>query len=464
MPSRGANDFDQRDIGKFQIWLILICGVLMIAHRVHMQIIDFASLEPAWQCLQNVSACKVNQICPASNDVRCRIPRSTWEFTGSKTYSIVTQYDLICDRKWYVEVVSSAFFIGWAPGSLFFGPINHKYGRRNVLFAVSALFFLTSLSCVFSTNVWVVVSLRFISGFLLGGKKSNLVLITSEFVGFRHRPLALGTINVMNGLSIAVLTVNAYFVRPWKYLYALCTVPYLFILPAWFFIPESPAWLRNEEKVDELVDTLSYIDAANGHIALAPEIKPKSESDGDEHQIIEIELYGHDITFWKPLLWAILSFTTAMSYMALTFTSPFILPGHLYLNYLLSGIMEIPGCMLGVYSCRRLGRRKTMMWSTVSGGLLCIAIGLIPLTGKLAYWRLICSTLAKVGLAATLEARCTWFTEMHSNWERARAYGVVHLNLRSRGESRVRGQLSTPKFGTLSHFTKVSSNDFKVSK
>ena len=179
MPSRGANDFDQRDIGKFQIWLILICGVLMIAHRVHMQIIDFASLEPAWQCLQNVSDCKVNQSYPASNDIRCRIPRSTWEFTGSKTYSIVTQYDLICDRKWYVEVVSSAFFIGWAPGSLFFGPINHKYGRRNVLFAVSALFFLTSLSCVFSTNVWVVVSLRFISGFLLGGKKSNLVLITS---------------------------------------------------------------------------------------------------------------------------------------------------------------------------------------------------------------------------------------------------------------------------------------------
>ena len=32
----------------------------------------------------------------------------------------------------------------------------------------------------------------------------------------------------------------------------------------------------------------------------------------------------------------------------------------------------------------------------------------------------------------------------------------------SRGKSRVRQQLSTPKFGTLYHFTKVSSDDFKV--
>ena len=34
---------------------------------------------------------------------------------------------------------------------------------------------------------------------------------------------------------------------------------------------------------------------------------------------------------------------------------------------------------------------------------------------------------------------------------------------RSRWESRVQEQLSTPKFGTLYHFIKVSSDDFKVS-
>ena len=33
----------------------------------------------------------------------------------------------------------------------------------------------------------------------------------------------------------------------------------------------------------------------------------------------------------------------------------------------------------------------------------------------------------------------------------------------SRGERPIQGQLSTPKFGTLYHFTKVSSDDFKVS-
>ena len=39
---------------------------------------------------------------------------------------------------------------------------------------------------------------------------------------------------------------------------------------------------------------------------------------------------------------------------------------------------------------------------------------------------------------------------------------LTQVDSASRGESGLRGQLSTPKFGSLYHFTKVSSDDIKV--
>ena len=39
---------------------------------------------------------------------------------------------------------------------------------------------------------------------------------------------------------------------------------------------------------------------------------------------------------------------------------------------------------------------------------------------------------------------------------------IQYARQTSRGKSRVQEQLSTPKFGALYHFTKVSSDDFKA--
>ena len=63
-----------------------------------------------------------------------------------------------------VNLTLVGFFFFFAVGTLLFGPLSDKYGRRIILLVGSGLYSLMSLTCALAPNVYVMIFARVFQG------------------------------------------------------------------------------------------------------------------------------------------------------------------------------------------------------------------------------------------------------------------------------------------------------------
>jgi DHA1 family bicyclomycin/chloramphenicol resistance-like MFS transporter len=66
-----------------------------------------------------------------------------------------------------ISLTLSSYFIGLALGQVFYGPLLDRFGRKKPIYAGMGLFILASLGCARATNVWALITLRFVQA--IGG-------------------------------------------------------------------------------------------------------------------------------------------------------------------------------------------------------------------------------------------------------------------------------------------------------
>ena len=80
-----------------------------------------------------------------------------------------------------------ASLVGILFGALFFGPLADRYGRRSVILVSTLLFGALTLAAAASSNVGELMALRFATGLGLGGAMPNAISLTAEFCPRRRR-------------------------------------------------------------------------------------------------------------------------------------------------------------------------------------------------------------------------------------------------------------------------------------
>ena len=161
-------------------------------------------------------------------------------------------------------MTSSIFYLGKLVGAFVFGWMADTYGRKRILFPTLALALLTELAAIVTPNLWLFLMFRFFCGMFIAGLFNTLLLMVSEFVSTRYRPLATSILWMFWIVGLCLLPLQAYFIRDWKILFLVCSAPYLLSLLSFWFIPESPRWLRTEERMDEAIKVLKEIARWNG--------------------------------------------------------------------------------------------------------------------------------------------------------------------------------------------------------
>src|SRR5207244_13002848 len=68
-----------------------------------------------------------------------------------------------------------------------------KFGRKSVLIGCVLFFGLASLASAYSSSLWELVALRFLTGLGLGGAMPNSVTLTSEFCPDKRRSFLVTT-------------------------------------------------------------------------------------------------------------------------------------------------------------------------------------------------------------------------------------------------------------------------------
>ena len=132
--------------GRFQVIMQTVAIYFVISYGYQPLNMYFIANNPDWKCITSNSSkfCKEHygkkiDISDSNFKYRCQMKRSEWEYTTKKDFSIVTEFDLICEKESLAVLANSVFFIGWGIGGVFIGFASDIFGRKRVMIVCQAL-------------------------------------------------------------------------------------------------------------------------------------------------------------------------------------------------------------------------------------------------------------------------------------------------------------------------------------
>jgi MFS family permease len=166
--------------------------------------------------------------------------------------------------------IASAYLTGAVLGSLVFGYLTDRWGRKKLFFLTLGIYLLGTLLTAFSWDVWSFAFFRFITGSGIGGEYAAISSAIDELIPAAYR----GRVNLMvNGSywlgaalgSLSTLVILDPQLLPpklgWRVGFATGAIVGLFILLLRTHVPESPRWLMTHGDKADAEEVMRGIEA-----------------------------------------------------------------------------------------------------------------------------------------------------------------------------------------------------------
>jgi len=155
-------------------------------------------------------------------------------------------------------------------GALFFGWLADKFGRKPVLQIDVALYAIFALLSAFSPNLIVLLVLRTLFGFAMGGEWGIGASLVMESIPAKSRGVISGLLQEGYALGQLIGALVFWFIYPhfaqwfpfmasWRVLFLLGVLPAVLVLYMRRHVEESPAWLESRGKAKVKVNALAAI-------------------------------------------------------------------------------------------------------------------------------------------------------------------------------------------------------------
>ncbi|XP_068617442.1 uncharacterized protein [Battus philenor] len=358
--------------GLYQSWVLFL--VTISRYPIEFQLTNVVFILP------NVNyICLDEQAANASNYCPCENP----EYDTSVIVSSVTStWNLICGRTQLASLTQSLLQIGILFGSLIYGYISDRFGRKNascLSFTTCVIF--AAVSAVVP-EIWMFLICRFLIGTSVGGTMLCTYVLMMELSGKSFRPFLIGLFEISYITGYFSLPIIAYFVREWRYLQLVTSVPWVFVILTYWLLPESPRWLITISKKKEAIDILTTIAKRNGRpIGDIKSIVDEIEKESLKERQIE---YGSYFDLFKTTKIRIYTIIIALIWFGCAHTffgvNQYIgrLQGNLYLNVMLSAACLLPGLLLVVLASLYLKRKVGVIISFATAAVSLIVFIFIP--------------------------------------------------------------------------------------
>lgn len=168
------------------------------------------------------------------------------------------------------SLVTTGLTVGAAVGALVGGRLSDRFGRKKNIMTVAVIFLVGALGCAIAPNREALILFRFILGLAVGGASATVPVYLSEMSPVRIR----GTMVSRNELMIvtgqlAAYTCNAIIAtiwpqaHMWRWMLAIATLPAIGLWIGIHLLPESPRWLANKGRVQEMWAVLNEVRLAD---------------------------------------------------------------------------------------------------------------------------------------------------------------------------------------------------------
>ncbi|XP_038213938.1 organic cation transporter protein-like [Zerene cesonia] len=358
--------------GRYQLWIFFLISIGRFPTEYQLTNVVFILPNPEYVC-KDEGANNASNFCPCNNP----------EYdTSNVMNSVSSEWDLICDKRHLASLGQSMLQIGILAGSIFYGHISDRYGRKIAcLLALTAEVFFVAISAAV-TEFWMFAVCRFFIGVAVGGTMLCCYIIVIELFGKSFRPYLPGLIEMSYIISYLSLPLIAYFLRDWKHLQLVTSLPWVFVLLYYYLIPESPRWLITMGRKKEAIELLTFIAKKNnmpiedieatvvrGYMAALHEERKEHASYLDLFKTPKIRRYTLIIAFiW---LCCAHTFFGINQYIGR-------LQGNIYVNVALSATSLIPGIVLVVLASLYLKRKTSVITSFSVAAISLLLFIVIP--------------------------------------------------------------------------------------
>ncbi len=159
--------------------------------------------------------------------------------------------------------IGAAAMVGILVGSLIGGRLTDSLGRRTMFIIDITAIGLASIACVFISEVWHLVALRFLMGVFIGADYPIATSLIAEFVPRKQRATGMGTVSaawylgatVAAFVGFALINVDG----GWRWMLGSGIIPCVALLIGRHNIPESPRWLAQRGRVEEAKAVLARV-------------------------------------------------------------------------------------------------------------------------------------------------------------------------------------------------------------
>uniref|UniRef100_A0A665T902 Solute carrier family 22 member 7-like n=1 Tax=Echeneis naucrates TaxID=173247 RepID=A0A665T902_ECHNA len=212
-----------------------------------------------------------------------------WVYDNSIFKStLVTEWDLVCNRKGMNKATATIFFIGVMFGAPVFGFLSDRFGRRPLLLASYLSSMTFAVLSASSTSYVMFVIMRFFTGMSLAGISIISFVLNVEWFGIECRTFSGIIISLDWTVGNCFLVGIAYFVNDWRMLILAVTSPLILAVIAWRWLPESARWLMACGKADAAHHYIMQCAKMNNRTTCMTSITPKTKYEDKKYTFVDL--------------------------------------------------------------------------------------------------------------------------------------------------------------------------------
>ncbi|RLP09804.1 sugar porter family MFS transporter [Propionibacterium australiense] len=164
------------------------------------------------------------------------------------------------------SLVTTGLTVGAAFGALIGGRLSDRFGRKRNIMTVAVIFLVGALGCALAPNREMLILFRFILGLAVGGASATVPVYLSEMspVKIRGTMVSRNELMIVTG-QLAAYTCNAIIAtiwpqaHMWRWMLAIATLPAIGLWIGIHLLPESPRWLANKGRVQDMWAVLNEV-------------------------------------------------------------------------------------------------------------------------------------------------------------------------------------------------------------